>query len=175
MESAVLGMGCFWCTEAVFQELRGVVAVEPGYTGGERPHPTYEQVSTGVSGHVEVAKITYDPEVISFTEILDVFWRVHDPTTMNRQGNDVGEQYRSVIFYADESQKQAAEESKDRIEGSQDFANPIVTTIEPLREFYPAEDYHKNYFANNPTAGYCQVIIRPKVDKFRKLFKNKLK
>jgi peptide-methionine (S)-S-oxide reductase len=175
VEIAVLGMGCFWCTEAVFQELRGVISVEPGYTGGERPNPTYEQVSTGVSGHVEVARVKFDPEIINFKEILDVFWRVHDPTTLNRQGNDEGEQYRSVIFYADESQKNIAESSKIKIRNSQEFTDPIVTTIEPLKVFYPAEDYHKNYFANNPNAGYCQVIIRPKVDKVRKLFRSKLK
>lgn len=174
LEIAVLGMGCFWCTEAIFKELRGVVSVEPGYAGGDSANPIYQQVATGVTGHVEVARLTFDPTLISYKDILDVFWHMHNPTTLNRQGNDMGEQYKSAIFYFDEYQRKQAEDSKTQLIASQEFADEIVTTIEPLRVFYPAEEYHKDYFARNPNAGYCQVIIRPKLEKFRKLFRSKL-
>lgn len=176
LETTTLGMGCFWCTEAVFKELKGVESVLPGYSGGESENPTYEEVShNNTTGHVEVAQIKFDPEVISFELILEVFWRVHDPTTMNRQGNDVGVQYRSVIFYHDEEQKKIAELSKTKLEERHIFDDPIVTTIEPFKAFYEAEDYHQNYFENNPNQPYCTFVINPKVAKFRKEFKDLLK
>lgn len=175
IEKATLGAGCFWCVEAVFQDLNGVESVISGYAGGHVPHPTYEQVCTGKTGHAEVAQITFDPDVVSFAEILDVFWRTHDPTTLNRQGADRGTQYRSAIFYHSDEQREIAETSKATANASGMWDNPIVTEIVPLTEFYPAEDYHQNYFRRNPHQPYCMMVVAPKVKKFRKNFAEKLK
>lgn len=174
-EVATLGGGCFWCSEAVFSELKGVERVEPGYSGGSVPKPTYEQVCSGTTGHAEVVQITFDPKVISFREILDVLFATHDPTTLNRQGSDVGTQYRSVIFYHSEEQKATAEKVIEELTKAKTWDVPIVTQIEPFKAFYQAEEYHKNYFKRHPEQAYCQVIIAPKVAKFRKLFLPKLK
>jgi peptide-methionine (S)-S-oxide reductase len=174
-EVATLGGGCFWCTEAVFSELKGVERVEPGYSGGSVPNPTYEQVCSGTTGHAEVVQITFDPNVISFREILDVFFVTHDPTTLNRQGNDVGTQYRSVIFYHNEEQKATVEKVVEELTEAKTWDAPIVTQIEPFKAFYQAEEYYKNYFKRHPEQAYCQVVIAPKVAKFRKLFLPKLK
>jgi len=168
--TAVFGAGCFWCVEAVFNELEGVMSVMPGYAGGHIDNPTYEQVCTGTTGHAEVARIEYDTTKITFDLLLEVFWKTHDPTTPNKQGGDVGTQYRSVIFYASTEQKDIAEQYKNELDGSGFFDGPIVTEIVPLRIFFPAEDHHRNYYAQNPGQGYCQVVIRPKVEKFRKVF-----
>jgi len=162
-ETAVLGAGCFWCVEAVFEQLSGVVDVEAGYAGGTSASPTYDEVCSGASGHAEVARVTFDPTRITFGKILDVFWTSHDPTTRNRQGADVGTQYRSVIFYRDETQKVTAEQSRTSAQSL--FANPIVTEISPLRAFYPAENYHQDYYRQNQSAPYCQLVIRPKLEK----------
>ena len=162
-EKAVFGAGCFWCVEAVFERLEGVQSVEAGYAGGTTAKPTYKQVCTGATGHTEVTQITFDPSKISYERLLDVFWQAHDPTTMNRQGADIGTQYRSVIFYADEKQKQAAEKSKHEV--AKMFEAPIVTAVEPLKNFYVAEDYHQDYFRNNENAPYCRFVIKPKLDK----------
>jgi peptide-methionine (S)-S-oxide reductase len=162
-EKATFGAGCFWCVEAVFERLDGVSAVDAGYTGGTVPNPSYEQVCAGKTGHVEVAQITFDPSKVSFAQLLDLFWKAHDPTTMNRQGADVGEQYRSVIFYQDEKQKTTAENSLR--EARKNFSSPIVTAIEPLKTFYRAENYHQDYFRNNPNAPYCRFVIAPKLEK----------
>jgi peptide-methionine (S)-S-oxide reductase len=162
-EKAVLGAGCFWCTEAIFQRINGVMSVMPGYGGGTKPNPSYEEVCTGRTGHAEVAEITFDAEKVSYGEILDIFWQCHDPTTLNRQGADVGTQYRSAIFYANDTQRTRVEESKVRAQ--QLFRDPIVTTIEPLTQFYPAEDYHQKYYDKNPSAPYCRIVIKPKIDK----------
>ena len=175
IEVVTIGGGCFWCIEAVFNELRGVVKVESGYAGGKLESPTYEQVSTGTTGHAEVVQLTFDPDVISFEEILYVFWRTHDPTTLNRQGNDVGTQYRSAIFYHDEKQKAIAEKSKAETDASDLWPNPIVTEIVAASTFYVAEDYHQNYFENNPNQPYCMMVINPKIRKFRKSFGDWLK
>jgi len=175
MVVATLGAGCFWCIEAVFQQLEGVESVVSGYAGGHVKNPTYEAVCSGSTGHAEIAQITFDPDVISFGELLEVFWRTHDPTTLNRQGNDVGTQYRSVIFYHDEEQKQIAEASKAAAEEASIWPNPIVTEISPLNNHYPAEAYHQNYFRTNPNQPYCTFVVGPKVAKFRQLFKDKLK
>ena len=174
-EVATLGGGCFWCTEAVFNELKGVEQVEPGYSGGSLPNPTYEQVCSGTTGHAEVVQVTFDPKVISYKDILDVFFAIHDPTTLNRQGNDVGTQYRSVIFYHNEEQKVTAEKIIEELTEAKTWDAPIVTQVEPFKVFYQAEEYHKNYFKRHPEQAYCQVVIAPKVAKFRKLFLPKLK
>jgi len=174
-EKATLGAGCFWCVEAVYQNLAGVQTVVSGYAGGHVPNPSYEQVCTGATGHAEVAQITFDPDVISYAEILDVFWRTHDPTTLNRQGADVGTQYRSVIFYHDDEQRRIAEASKAQANASGLWKNPIVTEISPLTEFFPAEDYHQNYFRRNPHQPYCQMVVAPKVEKFKLTFSTRLK
>lgn len=174
-EIATFGSGCFWCTEAVFQEVNGVKAVISGYSGGKRPNPTYEQVCAGATGHAEVIQIHYDSKVVSYTELLEIFWSTHDPTTLNRQGADVGTQYRSVIFYHNEEQKGLATIYKDKLNSSGAFNNPIVTEISPLTQFYEAEKYHQNYYQQNPNQGYCSFVITPKLDKFRKVFKDKLK
>jgi peptide-methionine (S)-S-oxide reductase len=174
-EVAMLGGGCFWCTEAVFSELKGVEKVESGYSGGSVANPSYEQVCTGDTGHAEVAQVTFDPSVISYKEILEIFFTTHDPTTLNRQGADVGTQYRSVIFYNSEEQKKTAEEVKREIEQSKIWGKPIVTEIVPLKAFYKAEDYHQNYFKDNPRQAYCQVVIAPKVAKFRKHYSERLR
>jgi peptide-methionine (S)-S-oxide reductase len=161
--TAVLGGGCFWCVEAVFERMDGVVAVESGYAGGTTPDPTYRAVTSGQTGHAEVVRITYDPETVTFPELLDLFWRAHDPTTLNRQGADVGTQYRSIILYQDQQQKEQAEASKAAAQAA--FDDPIVTRIEPLETFYKAEGYHQDYYANNPGAGYCTFVIAPKLEK----------
>ncbi|MEX0593677.1 MAG: peptide-methionine (S)-S-oxide reductase MsrA [Balneolaceae bacterium] len=167
LEQATLGAGCFWCVEAVFQRVQGVVAVEAGYTGGDLENPTYQQVVSGRTGHAEVARVTFDPERISFEEILEVFWHTHNPTTLNRQGADVGTQYRSAIFFHDEEQRRIAETSLNRTDASDLWEDPIVTEITLLDEYYRAENYHQDYFNNNPNAGYCQVVIAPKLKKLR--------
>jgi len=169
-ETAVLGAGCFWCVEAVYQRVNGVVAVESGYAGGHVEDPTYNQVVSGKTGHAEVAKVTFDPEEISFEELLEVFWHTHDPTTLNRQGADVGTQYRSAIFYNSLEQKKIAEESMKRTDESDLWDDEIVTEITPLSNYSVAENYHQNYFNNNPNAGYCSVVIAPKLAKFKKDF-----
>ncbi len=173
METATLGGGCFWCVEAIYQDVIGVHKVVSGYAGGAIENPTYQQVCSGTTGHAEVAQIVFDPAVISFEEILFIFWCTHDPTTLNRQGNDVGTQYRSVIFYHDEQQKSIAERSK--AEASDLWPDPIVTEIAPLTIFYEGEDYHQNYFVENPYQPYCIFVINPKVQKFRKSFRDKLR
>lgn len=175
LEKATLGAGCFWCVEAIYQDVKGIHKVESGYAGGHVTNPTYRQVCTGTTGHAEVAQITFDPDVISFEDILTIFWRTHDPTTLNRQGADVGTQYRSAIFYHDDEQKRIAKKSLAEIEASGLWPNPIVTEIEPLATFYVAEDYHQNYYNDNGNQPYCRAVIDPKVRKFRKEFKDKLK
>ncbi len=174
-EKATFASGCFWCGEAIFEELEGVVLVENGYAGGGKEKPTYEKVSGGRTGHAEAIQITYDPEKISYADLLEVFWATHDPTQVNRQGPDVGHQYRSMIFYYDDEQKRLAEESKKRLGDSGEFEKPIVTEIVPLDKFYPAEQYHQDYYSHNPEAPYCQAVINPKLEKFRKKFKDRLK
>lgn len=167
---AVFGGGCFWCTEAVFQHIRGVGKVLPGYAGGSVKNPTYEQVSSGLTGHAEVIYIEYDPHTVAYETLLDVFFATHDPTTLNRQGNDVGTQYRSAIFYSSDEQKQMAEAYIKKLTQEKTFGQPIVTTLEPLGEFYEAEDYHKEYYERNKNKPYCQVVISPKVAKLREKF-----
>lgn len=164
-EQAVFGGGCFWCIEAVFERLSGVVSVEAGYAGGTKPDPTYEEVCTGRTGHAEVARITFDPKKISYEKLLEVFWEAHDPTTLNRQGPDAGTQYRSVIFYLDQRQKLAAEQSMRAAQ--KNFSDPIVTELQPLKAFYKAENYHQSYYRNNPNAPYCRFVIKPKLDSIR--------
>jgi peptide-methionine (S)-S-oxide reductase len=174
-EKATFGSGCFWCTEAIFENLNGVHSVISGYAGGQVNNPTYEEVCTGTTGHAEVTQITYDPSVITYDELLEVFWKTHDPTTLNRQGNDSGPQYRSVIFYHNDEQKKLAEKYKAELDKSGAWDNPIVTEISPLTNYFLAEDYHQDYYNNNPNQGYCAFIIGPKLEKFRKVFKDKLK
>lgn len=174
-EIATLGGGCFWCTEAVFTELNGVDKVEPGYSGGTAQNPSYQQVCTGRTGHAEVVQITFDPNVISLKELLQIFFTVHDPTTPNRQGGDVGTQYRSIILYHNTEQKAVAEQVIREIEGAGIWNAPIVTQVEPFKAFYAAEDYHQEYFKKNPGQGYCQVVIAPKVVKFREHYRAQLK
>lgn len=175
LETATFGAGCFWCTEAFFERLEGVIEVKSGYAGGNIENPTYEQVSSGKTGAVEVCKISYDPMIISYEDLLKVFWETHDPTTLNRQGNDIGTQYRSVIFYYNEAQQKIAEAIKAKLDTSGAWDKPIVTTIEPAPTFYAAEDYHQDYFINNPRQPYCQFVIKPKMEKFEKAFADKLK
>lgn len=175
VQTATFGAGCFWCTEAVFLNVKGVTKVVSGYTGGKVKNPTYREICTGITGHAEVTQITFNPAVVSFEELLEVFWNTHDPTTLNRQGADEGTQYRSAVFYADENQKALAQAYKKQLEASHVYKNPIVTEITALATFYPAEDYHQNYYELNPSQGYCQYVIRPKVDKFKKQFADKLK
>ena len=174
-QTATFGGGCFWCVEAVYLELNGVISVTSGYAGGLRENPTYEQICSGATGHAEVVQIVFDPSKISFDELLQVFWKVHDPTTINRQGADVGTQYRSVIFYHNDKQKLLAENYKKELNDSGAYDNLIVTEITLLPKFFPAEKYHQNYFKNNPNQSYCSFVVQPKVDKFRKVFKDKLK
>lgn len=174
-ELATFGSGCFWCTEAVFQNVRGVWSVVSGYAGGSMDHPTYEQVSSGNSGHAEVVQIEFDPIVVSFEQLLEIFFLTHNPTTLNRQGNDIGTQYRSVIFTHSEQQKNAAERVKSRLESEHVFDDPIVTEIVPFGKFFKAEDYHQDYFANNPDQPYCQAVINPKLAKLRQKFAPLLK
>lgn len=175
IQKATFGAGCFWCVEAVFQRLRGVESVVSGYTGGETKNPTYKQVCTGNTGHAEVIQITFNPEQISFSDLLEVFWHSHDPTTLNRQGNDIGTQYRSAIFYHDEEQKRIAEESKHKINLSKEFKEHIVTEITPLGDFYNAEDYHQNYYNDNSYQPYCSFVITPKIKKLQEKYSEKLK
>jgi peptide-methionine (S)-S-oxide reductase len=174
-DTATFGTGCFWCTEAIFQELRGVLKVTSGFSGGTLKNPTYEVVCTGVTGYAECLQIIYDPKQISFDELLEVFWEAHDPTTLNRQGNDVGTQYRSVIFYHNAEQKRKSEEYKIKLDKSGAYDSPIVTEITPFSLFYAAEDYHQDYFRLHGSQPYCTFVIRPKVEKFEKVFKDKLK
>jgi peptide-methionine (S)-S-oxide reductase len=174
-EVATLGGGCFWCLEAVYDDLRGVTDVVSGYAGGQVPDPSYEHVCAGTTGHAEVVQVTFDPDEVTFRELLDVFFTIHDPTTLNRQGADVGTQYRSAVFYHDDEQKRVAQEAIRDLEAEEVWANPIVTEVVPLTEFYPAEAYHQEYFARNPGAGYCQVVVAPKVSKFRKQYLARLK
>ncbi|MBL7969944.1 MAG: peptide-methionine (S)-S-oxide reductase MsrA [Prolixibacteraceae bacterium] len=174
-ETATFGGGCFWCTEAIFKSLKGVETVESGYSGGETKNPTYKEVCSGETGHAEVIQITFNPAVISFRELLEVFWQTHDPTTLNRQGADVGTQYRSVIFYHTPEQKEIAERFKAQLNKENIFGKPVVTEISAFDKFYKAENYHQDYFANNRTQGYCKFVIVPKIEKFRKIFKDKLK
>lgn len=175
MAIATLAGGCFWCLEAVFEQLKGVEKVVSGYMGGQTENPSYEAVCTGQTGHAEVVQITYDESVISFSDLLDVFFTIHDPTTLNRQGNDIGTQYRSAIFYHDAAQRETSEETVGKLTESGLWANPIVTEITEAVTFYPAEDYHQGYFRNNPTQGYCAAVVGPKVAKFRKQHFERLK
>lgn len=175
MDTITFGAGCFWCVEAIFSSIKGVESVVSGYSGGEIKNPSYKEVCTGRTGHAEVCQLTYNPEVISFKELLEVFWQTHDPTTLNRQGGDVGTQYRSAVFYHNEKQKEQAEEVKKTLNDEKVFANPIVTEITAFSNFYPAEDYHQDYFELNGEQPYCSAVIRPKVEKFKKVFKDKLK
>jgi len=175
LDTATFGEGCFWCTEAVFERLKGVKSVISGYSGGTVPNPTYEAVCSGKTGHAEVSQIVYDPNEISYEELLIVFFRTHDPTSLNRQGADTGTQYRSVIFYHNEKQKDLAEFAKKKINEEKLYNKPIVTEISPFKVFYKAEKYHQDYYNNNPNQGYCVYVIAPKLEKFEKLFKDKLK
>ena len=168
MQKATFGAGCFWCVEAVFERLDGVIDVVPGYSGGHKKNPTYREICTGTTGHAEVAQITFDPKIITFNDLLNMFWKSHDPTTKNRQGNDVGTLYRSAIFYHDNKQKSIAEDSKNMVDNSNIFLNPIVTEITKLDKFWTAEDYHNNYYNNNMNQPYCRVVIKPKLDKLFK-------
>lgn len=172
---ATFGAGCFWCVEAVFQNLEGVEEVVSGYSGGKIENPTYKEVSSGLTGHAEVCQITFDPSVITYKELLEVFWKTHDPTTLNRQGNDVGPQYRSVIFYHNNEQKELAKTYKEKLNNSGAFNAPIVTEIESFDTFYTAENYHQDYYDNNTNQPYCTFVIKPKLEKFKKVFKDKLK
>jgi peptide-methionine (S)-S-oxide reductase len=175
LNRATFAAGCFWCVEAVFQQCKGVEKAVSGYCGGHTAQPTYEQVCTGATGHAEACEITYDPGRISYEELLEVFWKTHDPTTLNRQGNDVGTQYRSAIFYHDEQQRAAAEKYRDKLNAAGIWNRPIVTEIVPAGTFWPAEDYHQNYFNNHPDQGYCRLVIAPKLEKFHNAFKETIK
>lgn len=175
MGIATFGAGCFWCVEAVFQEVDGVESVISGYSGGARPNPNYGAVSTGVTGHAEACQISYDPEKVTYAELLEIFWKTHDPTTKDMQGNDVGTQYRSVIFYHDDEQKKLADHYRKKLDDAGIYDDPIVTEIVPFKAFYKAEDYHQDYFSTNPDQSYCRFVIQPKVEKFRKVFSDKLK
>lgn len=174
-ENATFGGGCFWCTEAIFRSLKGVETVESGYSGGKLKNPTYNEVCSGETGHAEVIQITFDPKIISFRELLEVFWETHDPTTLNRQGADVGTQYRSVVFYHSPEQQATATKYKAELNKENVYNKPVVTEITAFDKFYKAEKYHQDYFANNRSQGYCQFVIVPKLEKFRKIFKDKLK
>ena len=174
-EIATLGGGCFWCVEAIMLRLNGVVSAVSGYAGGETDEPSYQEVCSGATGHAEVVQVTFDPEVISYEDVLEVFFHSHDPTTLNRQGADVGTQYRSVIFYHDDQQKEIAERKREEIDASDLWSDPVVTEIVPLDTFYPAENYHQNYFDTNPYQPYCIAVVSPKVQKFMKQFGEKLK
>ena len=174
IEEATFGSGCFWCTEAVYQSLNGVVEVLPGYSGGDVINPSYREVCTGRTGHAEVLRVRFDPTVISYAELLEVFFRTHDPTTLNRQGGDVGTQYRSVIFYHDEEQEKLARVAKAAADKIREGSDPVVTAIEPLKNFFLAEPEHRDYYLNNPDQTYCRVVIRPKVEKFREAFSDLL-
>ena len=174
-ETATLGGGCFWCVEAVYNEAAGVTSVVSGYMGGRNANPTYQDVCSGTTGHVEVVQITFDPVVIGYRDVLEIFFTTHDPTTLNRQGNDSGTQYRSVIFYHSPEQRATAEDVIGELTDEKAFADPIVTAVDPAREFYPAEDYHQQYFENHPYQPYCAFVVAPKVQKFRKKFAERVK
>lgn len=174
-EEIVFGTGCFWCTEAEFRRVKGVISVTPGYAGGETKNPTYESVSSGKTGHAEVTKIEFDPKIISLPTLLKMFWKIHDPTSLNKQGNDVGPQYRSIILYTSEQQKKMVEASKNQLEEAKTYETPIVTEIKKLEKFYPAEEYHLNYFDKNAHQPYCSLVITPKIKKFKEEFKEFLK
>jgi peptide-methionine (S)-S-oxide reductase len=174
-DTATFGTGCFWCTEAIFQQLDGVLKVTSGYSGGHVANPSYKDVTTGTTGHAECIQVVYDPQKLSFDDLLEVFWQTHDPTTLNRQGNDEGPQYRSVIFYHDAAQKEKAEKYKTELDKSGAWDKPIVTEISPFKEFYVAENYHQDYYSQNGSQPYCYYVIRPKLEKFKKVFKSKLK
>jgi peptide-methionine (S)-S-oxide reductase len=175
IEIATLGNGCFWCTEAIFQQLMGVLKVTSGYCGGHMLNPDYKSVCTGETGHAECLEIEYDADIIKFEDLLEIFWKTHDPTTLNRQGGDIGTQYRSVIFYHNTSQLEIAKTFRDQLENSKVFSNTIVTSFEPISKFYPAEDYHQGYFLENGHNPYCEMVVRPKVEKFKKMFSTSLK
>lgn len=175
LELATFGSGCFWCVEAIFQRVQGVEKVVSGYSGGHVKKPTYKEVCQGTTGHAEVCQLSYDPDIVSFEELLEVFWKTHDPTTLNRQGNDVGTQYRSAIFYHNDQQKALAKLYKKKLDESGVFNNPIVTEIRAFKKMYVAEDYHQNYFNENGSQPYCSLVIQPKIEKFNKVFKDKLK
>ena len=175
LELATFGAGCFWCVEAIFQRVEGVVKVVSGYSGGKVKNPSYKEVCTGTTGHAEVCQLSYDPDVVSYDELLEIFWQTHDPTTLNRQGNDVGTQYRSVVFYHNEEQKKLAEHYKKELDKEGIYKDPIVTEISPYETMYIAENYHQNYFNENGSQPYCSFVIQPKVEKFKKVFKDKLK
>lgn len=175
MDTATFGAGCFWCVEAIFAELRGVKSVLSGYTGGTKVNPTYKEICSGETGHAEVAQIVYDPKVTSYKELLEVFWQVHDPTSLNRQGPDIGTQYRSVVFYRNAQQKEEAEFYLKGLNEKNVYGKPVVTKVEPMGHFYKAEDYHQNYYTDNSNQTYCVYVIKPKLDKFREVFKDKLK
>jgi len=175
LQQTVLAGGCFWCLEAVFDQVFGVTHVDSGYAGGKPSHPTYEEVCTGSTGHAEVVRVTFNPAIVSFEDLLHIFFTIHDPTTLNRQGADVGTQYRSAIFYVDEKQKTAAEKVMRELTNEKIWTDPIVTELQPLEAFYPAEDYHQQYFARNPNQGYCRMVVAPKVTKFRQKYKHLLK
>jgi peptide-methionine (S)-S-oxide reductase len=175
LKVATFGAGCFWCTEAVFLNVKGVTKVVSGYSGGKIKNPSYREICSGLTGHAEIIQITYDAQIVSFEELLEVFWNTHDPTTLNKQGADEGTQYRSVVFYHDDAQRQSAEIYKNQLDASHIYNKPVVTEISPLINYYPAEEYHQNYFELNPNQSYCQYVVRPKVEKFKKQFEGKLK
>ena len=175
LQIATFGSGCFWCTEAIFERVKGVTSVSSGYAGGKVDNPTYEDVCSGSTGHAEVVQIKFDPTIVSYDELLEIYWKTHDPTTLNRQGADAGTQYRSVIFYHDDNQKNKAENYKSELSKAKIWKDPIVTEISPFKKFYPAEKYHQDYYEQNPNKGYCSFVITPKIEKFEKVFKNKLK
>lgn len=174
-QTATFGSGCFWCTEAIFERVNGVISVVSGYSGGTVEDPSYKEVCEGTTGHAECTQITFDSSIVTYDELLEIFWKMHDPTTLNKQGNDVGTQYRSVIFYHNEAQKQKTEFYKNKLTEEKIWDKPIVTEITKFEKFYPAEDYHQEYYDNNPNQGYCSFVITPKVEKFEKIFKDKLK
>ncbi len=169
-----LGAGCFWCLDAAMRSMKGIISSIPGYTGGASPHPSYEQVCSGTTGHVEVVQLTFDEEILNLSSILELYWWIHDPTQLNRQGNDIGTQYRSAIFYHSEEQKLSCESFRANLENNKVWANKIVTTIEPIAIFYPAEDYHHDYFSQNPQNQYCQYVVKPKIEKFKQVFSEKI-
>lgn len=175
IEIAIFGAGCFWCTEAIFSNIKGVIKVTPGYAGGNAPNPTYEEVSSGRTGHAEVAKIEFDPAIIDYSKLLDIFWVMHNPTTLNRQGADIGSQYRSIILYTNENQHNTIEKSLKKIKENQLYSDPIVTQVKPLDSYYEAEDYHQQYYSRNPLLPYCQIVISPKLSKIRQKFATQMK
>ena len=175
LEVATFGGGCFWCTEAIYERVNGVQKVESGYSGGNVADPDYKMVCSGTTGHAEVVQITFDPEKVSFLELLEIFFKTHDPTTLNRQGADVGTQYRSIVLYHSEEQEKITQQVIQQLDSEHIWKDPIVTQVEPFKVFYPAENYHQEYYENNPNVGYCRLVITPKVEKFEKIFKEKLK